>query len=322
MNIIDKSRIDDAIRYYNIDDKYKKELYDCANQINSNEKLNNRFFEIYNVLMIDQTEGYRVICKNKNSDVYTFFENGTSKCITNLMLLMGFEAHEKNMNKMHFDNSNKERHKKAIKDLFWEDMEIKKFPAIRLSLMLWGVYYIRCDLVYIGRLQFQKFEVKDNKCIVKIHIPREGKLDYEQVLKSINIAKTELKKYFGNYDFEYICNSWLLSNQIYEIVDEESNIAKFRNLFDINDRENCLEDLLFFVFNRGLTYDFSELPENTSLQKKIKKELLNGKVFYLGTGIKKGREKKCDFQQVHQRNNKNFINNLNEVETSSEELER
>ena len=284
MNIIEFDKIDKAMEYYNIDQKYKEKFYECAKIINSNVEFNNNFFEVFELLFLDKSEKYRDLQGIENLTLENLFIKGFDPFVTNLILILGFEIHDKNMKCFGFSVNEIQRHKDAIRYLFVEDMEIKKHEAIRVGLMLWGIYYIRVDLVYIGRLQYQKCNVKNNRCTVHIHIPNNGKLDFNDVLKSINDSRLELKKYYGNYEFDYFCNSWLLSNQVYEIIDKNSNIAKFRNLFDIHDGEDCIEDLLYFVYNRGLIENYEILQEDTSLQRIIKQNLINGKIFYLGKG--------------------------------------
>ena len=87
--------------------------------------------------------------------------------------------------------------------------------------------------------------------------------------------------------FKYICNSWLLSKQIYEIVDKNSNISKFYELFDVTEGEECVNDILNFVYGIDQCEDYSLLRTNTTLQSNIKIKLLNGRNFYLGIGILK-----------------------------------
>lgn len=96
-----------------------------------------------------------------------------------------------------------------------------------------------------------------------------------------------MEQIYAIKNFKYICNSWLLSKQIYEIIDENSNISKFYNLFDTTEGEECINDILNFVYGIDKCEDYSLLPTNTSLQSNIKNELLNGKIFYLGLGVLK-----------------------------------
>ena len=96
-----------------------------------------------------------------------------------------------------------------------------------------------------------------------------------------------MKKIYSIKNFKYICNSWLLSKQIYEIIDRNSNISKFYDLFDVTEGEECINDILNFVYGMDQCEDYSLLSENTTLQKKIKMQLLNENKFYLGMGVLK-----------------------------------
>lgn len=58
-------------------------------------------------------------------------------------------------------------------------------------------------------------------------------------------------------------------------------------MFEVKDGEDCINDILNFVYNTDDCNDYLNLEENTSLQKLIKQELLNGNKFYLGNGILK-----------------------------------
>ena len=149
--------------------------------------------------------------------------------------------------------------------------------------MLWAIYFIRTRIVEIGSLQFEY----DSNSVVKIHIPKNSNLNIITVKESIKKAIIEMKKIYSIKDFKYICNSWLLSKQIYEIIGKNSNISKFYDLFDITEGEECINDILNFVYGIDECEDYSLLPTNTTLQSKIKNELLNGKIFYLGLGVLK-----------------------------------
>lgn len=109
-------------------------------------------------------------------------------------------------------------------------------------------------------------------------------MDISSVIKSIDDSKQEIEKVFKVSNCEYICNSWLLSNQIHELVNKDTNIYKLQELFNVEDGENCINDILNFVYEIGKCDDYSLLPEYTKLQKRIKEQLLKGKEFYLGLG--------------------------------------
>lgn len=149
--------------------------------------------------------------------------------------------------------------------------------------MLWAIYFIKIKIVEIGSLQFEY----DSNSVVKIHIPKNTNLNIFKVKESLKKATIEMKKIYSIKNFKYICNSWLLSKQIYEIIDRNSNISKFYDLFDVTEGEECINDILNFVYGMDQCEDYSLLSENTTLQKKIKMQLLNENKFYLGMGVLK-----------------------------------
>ncbi len=83
---------------------------------------------------------------------------------------------------------------------------------------------------------------------IKIHIPSGDKLEIEKVFNSIKESKLEIEKYFDLKDPEYHCDSWLLSNQINDIIDSNSNIAKFYNLFEVQDGPDAQKRHIKFCF--------------------------------------------------------------------------
>ncbi|WP_286315153.1 hypothetical protein [Romboutsia ilealis] len=93
-----------------------------------------------------------------------------------------------------------------------------------------------------------------------------------------------IEKYFNLKNPEYRCDSWILSNQINDIIDCNSNIAKFHRLFEVQDGSDAKKDILNFVFNIQECNNYNNLSENTSLQKLLKKQLLENKSLKIGWG--------------------------------------
>lgn len=56
-------------------------------------------------------------------------------------------------------------------------------------------------------------------------------------------------------------------------------------MFKVTEGEECINDILNFVYGIDQCKDYSLLPTNTTLQSNIKIKLLNGRNFYLGLGI-------------------------------------
>ena len=145
--------------------------------------------------------------------------------------------------------------------------------------MLWGSYFINCKLLEVGRLQYEYCEN-----YIKIHIPNGAKLNYNDVIKSIENSKREIKKYYTNNNLDYYCDSWLLSKQIKGMLNQNSNILKFQSIFEIEEGQSCIKDILNFVYKIDNCDDYKMLPETSSLQKNIKQYLIKGKDIKLGKG--------------------------------------
>lgn len=115
------------------------------------------------------------------------------------------------------------------------------------------------------------------KCI-KIHIPKGNALDIRLVKDSLEKADNEIKKYFGINNFNYYCEFWLLSKKVRKCVSDDSNIAKFQELFDMVEMDECTKDILNFVYGVIECSDYNQLKEETSLQRNLKQMLLNNEI--------------------------------------------
>ena len=191
------------------------------------------------------------------------------------------------MKKYNFDTNQVQAHKKRVKECFESDLINRGYPSVRISQMLWAIYFIRIKIIEIGRLQYEYFSTIDNTDIVKIHIPKNGKLNIDLVKESILDSKEILESIYKIKNIKYVCNSWLLSNEIYANVSKNSNISKFHDLFDVEDGDDCVSDILNFVWQIKTCDNYATLQENTTLQKIIKNSLLNGEMFHLGMGTLK-----------------------------------
>ena len=275
--------IEEAFSFYNIDNKYKKTCYECAEEINNSDKYTEAFNKVYKILYYNDFSDIRKLWDIRN--INELFIDNVNPFITNIMILLGYEFHLYNIKKYNLDDKQISIHKKRGKECFENDLVNREYEGIRISQMLWAVYFIRVRIIEVGILQYEYSITDDNKQVIKIHIPRGNKLDIFSVRKSIDDSKIEIEKIFKVSNCEYICNSWLLSNQIHELVDKDTNIYKFQELFNVKDGENCIKDILNFVFEIENCDDYSLLPKKTTLQKIVKNQLLKDKQFYLGLGV-------------------------------------
>lgn len=283
---INNELIKKAMKFYEIEDEeYIYHCYECINFINKNASLKNKVNELYQLLYFKIDEASKLWnIKNINE----LFGEENHPYITNVLLLSGYEIHIKNMKKYNFDEAQIKTHKKRVRESFTNDIYIRHYQGIRISQMLWGTYFINARLIEVGRLQYEYVKSKKEE-FIKIHIPKGSKLNNESVKISLNNSQKEIKKYFHLDNPKYYCNSWLLSNQINKMVKSDSNIAKFHDMFIVEDGEECIEDILNFVYEISECTSYDELPERTSLQREIKRWLIEGKKIYIGKGNLKQR---------------------------------
>lgn len=287
---INKNTIKQAIEFYNIqDEQYLNKCYECIDFINERSDINVKVNELYNTLYKDKNNNISELWKIKN--IEELFGQNCHPFITNIILLSGYKEHLNNMEKYKLDNEQCNIHKERVKGTLTNDIYQRHYNGIRISQMLWGTYFINLKLLEVGRLQYElcknnPITNKEELCI-KIHIPSDKKLESNDVKHSLNKSKEVIKKYFKIDDAKYYCNSWLLSNQIRKLLPDNSNIAKFHDMFNIIEAEECVDDILNFVYNIRSIENYNNLAEDTSLQRKIKQYLLEGKAIRKGIGVLK-----------------------------------
>lgn len=282
--LIKNKEIDNGFLYYNLDEKYLNHCYLCASTINNNELLSASFSKMYNLLNYEDFS--KIVPYWEIKDISKVFCDNMIPFVTNLLIVLGYKAHQDNMIRKKLDAEQISIHKKRVRECFLNDLKTGLMSA-RTSQMLWAYYFIRVKIVEIGRLQYEYFK-EENNASIKIHIPVNGKLNYNNVILSLKESKNYLKKLFNiDDDIDYICDSWLLSREVYNILSPNSNIKKFYNLFNVSPLSNCLEDILKYVYQCYECNDFSKLSEDTTLQREIKRMLISGVHFHSGRGILK-----------------------------------
>lgn len=278
----------EALDFYGVkDENYVNDCIFSLNVINTNESLKTRVNDLYEILYVKKD--YKLIKKWKEKNKEDLFGKGYPLYITSILILMGYRVHYKNMIDYKMDDNQIDIHKKRVKGALLDDVLNRKLKSVRVSELAWASYFINLRIIEIGRLQYEvvfnnPINNKKETC-VKIHIPRGEKLDTNNVKESLAISRTEINKYFKITNFDYYCESWLLSKDVLSCVSDDSNISKFSKLFDITPGSECKMDVLKYVFGiYDLNYNPEILKEKTSLQKKLKEKLLKNDTISIGIG--------------------------------------
>lgn len=143
-----------------------------------------------------------------------------------------------------------------------------------------------------GRLINEKLTLKKSEWhklivpgddVVALHIPPGGGMTDESVSAAFAEAEEFMAKYYPEVDYKgFVCGSWLIDKQLIDLLGEEKNISKFCARFKRVGMKSGATGVMFFVFMKPHTSDLSieSLPENTTLEKILKKHYLDGKAIY------------------------------------------
>lgn len=175
----------------------------------------------------------------------------------------------------------------------WCEECYRKHGVYGLEELWWLAQSVNMKLFRLGRLQFEPVCLEENMTgkdyvisrgtkVLNVHIPAGEPLDYEKCLESFRKAE----EFFGKKGQIYICDSWLLAPALKEMLSEQSNIIRFQNLFEITRVYDAFPQAEQRVFGKILE-DKSQYPENTTLQRNLKKYLLDGKNPGIGAGFVK-----------------------------------
>lgn len=128
-----------------------------------------------------------------------------------------------------------------------------------------------------------------------IHIPVNADLSLSCVYQSLKKSQDEIRKAFPvlkNRQIVYTCHSWMLSPQLSGLLNADTKIVQFKNLFTPLPCTDGAGDFLKFVFKKPKTWtDWATLPEDTTLRRAVKKHLMAGKALHCGKGVMVYRER-------------------------------
>lgn len=152
----------------------------------------------------------------------------------------------------------------------------------------WTPRQISGLLFRIGELEYEMDT--ENERHIYLHIPSDARLSAERIEESIKAARKFFAEKFPDYaGAEIKCESWLLSPTLKELLPPASKILGFQDYFVTEPLGTDEEEFMTWVFKRR-DIPLADLPENTSLQRNLKKYLLSGKKMAAATGTLKDRE--------------------------------
>jgi hypothetical protein len=147
----------------------------------------------------------------------------------------------------------------------------------------WAVRQISMQEFRIGDLEYE-MTIQDDKKLISIHIPSDADMDSSNLRKSYLEARDFFAKYYPEFaKVDMFCFSWLLAPSLKKLLPGSSKILQFQNSFQLTSQEDDSPSFLDWVYGRR-DIPFENLPEKTSLQRKLKPYLLNGGKIELANG--------------------------------------
>lgn len=155
----------------------------------------------------------------------------------------------------------------------------------------WLVKHMTNRVFHLGRLQFEAKRIEEDHVPIKTgdyvlntHIPAGGKLPYNDILDAYRQAADLFQQLTPDIKYKgFICESWMLSPQLKEILDAESNLIKFLSDYEIYRKDDDESFYTYVYINKP--NNLLDLPEDTTLQSAIKHHLLAGGKIESGCGF-------------------------------------
>lgn len=121
--------------------------------------------------------------------------------------------------------------------------------------------------------------------VISFHIPKGADLTPENVLASMQQGLNFAKKAYPDFSVKALmCVSWLLDPTIGDLLGDSSKIVQFGNMFTRFPAKSSGNEVFSFVF-QGKFADYHNLPENTRLERALKKLYLDGQYIHQFGGI-------------------------------------
>lgn len=134
----------------------------------------------------------------------------------------------------------------------------------------------------IGALEYEFVDGENRE--VAVHIPSDADMSTESIQRSLAQFYVFRDRYFKDWkDVKLTCNTQMLVPELNLFLKEDSNILAFQRLFEIDSIDREATWYMGWIYP-GYGMVDENLPERTSLQRGLKKFLLDGNKF----GIAKG----------------------------------
>lgn len=170
---------------------------------------------------------------------------------------------------------------------------------MHLGELVWLSYHFNMRLFKLGSLQFAmgkafascpQLNLSKGDNIIEVHIPAGTSITSEECEKSFSLAKEFFAKYYPEFEYSHFtCHSWILDNELEKLLNENSNILKFKNSFTlVESEEHECYDALKYIFKWNTTkLNLRNAVCVSSFADRIKKHVMSGGKLNIGFGVRK-----------------------------------
>lgn len=138
------------------------------------------------------------------------------------------------------------------------------------------------EITTLKKTEWKKL-IEPGDPVISLHIPSGGGLTPEKVDAAFAEAKAFLATYYPNINYKaFVCNSWLMDRNLINLLGDDANLSKFIKRFTPLCIKSAGMDALKYIFLQSDPYTavIKDLPENSSLQRTLKKLYLDGNCIY------------------------------------------
>ena len=154
-----------------------------------------------------------------------------------------------------------------------------------LSLSLFRLGTLEFEMTVCSKNENLADYAKEGEKVISVHIPSDAVMTRENLAHSYAGIKEFLARWFPAYkDAVIYCKTWLLDPALRDLLPLGSKILNFQSDYRILDISYGDKGFMTWVFKKKYD-DLAMLPENTTLQKNLKKLLQSGGGVGLVTGI-------------------------------------
>ncbi len=122
--------------------------------------------------------------------------------------------------------------------------------------------------------------------VISVHIPAAEPFTPELCKNSFEKTREIVKKCYPEKNIKaFYCFSWMVEKRLKDIIGKETNITKFADMFEGFPTKSPGTGVYGFLFNCAPDIPNVDLPENTSMQRAVKKHLCDGGFIYEKGGI-------------------------------------